>query len=141
MTNRMIQRNLARGGRISGVQTTQFPEYFIDPVFPELGCRKAHAVGIQVAFKIDPRLGKVVHRCKRGERHLDVRSDLYSLGCMVFEMLAGRPPFTGTSTMQVVAQRFTSVVPDLGQEAPHLPAGVGQCVARAMSPARGSSPC
>jgi predicted permease len=67
-----------------------------------------------------------------GESNLDARSDVYSFGCMVFEMLAGHPPFTGTKTMEIVAQRFTSVVPDLKAYAPQIPRRVASAVATAM---------
>lgn len=72
-----------------------------------------------------------------GDQHLDIRSDLYSLACITFEMLAGRPPFSGTTTMQIVAQRFTSVVPDVRDYAPNIPPAVAACVGRAMSLASG----
>jgi predicted permease len=67
-----------------------------------------------------------------GERNLDSRSDVYSFGCMVFEMLAGHPPFTGTKTMEIVAQRFTSVVPDLKAFAPQVPRRIADAVTTAM---------
>ena len=38
-----------------------------------------------------------------GDRDPDARSDLYSLGCMAFEMLAGEPPFTGNTAQSVLA--------------------------------------
>ena len=67
-----------------------------------------------------------------GERNLDQRSDVYSLACVVFEMLAGRPPFKGTTTMETVAQRFTST-PDLEKYAPHVLRGVARAVALGMA--------
>ena len=67
-----------------------------------------------------------------GDRNLEPRSDVYSLACMVFEMLAGRPPFRGTTTMETVAQRFTAV-PDLRRYAPHVPRGVAKAIATAMA--------
>ena len=68
-----------------------------------------------------------------GERDLDSRSDVYSLACMTFEMLSGRAPFSGSSTMAVVAQRFAAEVPDLKQYAPEVPVRVADAVRRGMS--------
>ncbi len=68
-----------------------------------------------------------------GERHLGARSDIYSLACMVFEMLSGRPPFVGTTTLAIVSQRFTSEVPDLGTFVSGIPSRVTRAVRRGMS--------
>jgi serine/threonine-protein kinase len=67
-----------------------------------------------------------------GERNLDARADLYSFACMVFEMLAGIPPFEGTTTMETVAQRFTTT-PALRRYAPHIPRSVAKAVATGMA--------
>ena len=68
-----------------------------------------------------------------GERNLDARSDVYSFSCVLFEMLAGRAPFTGGNTEQIVAQRFTKEAPDLRSLAPEVPHAVSATIERAMA--------
>jgi serine/threonine protein kinase len=68
-----------------------------------------------------------------GDPNLDARSDVYSMGCMVFEMLTGRPPFEGTSTQAIVSRRFIVPPPNVRDYAPDVPARVQSVLERAMS--------
>jgi serine/threonine-protein kinase len=59
-----------------------------------------------------------------GETNIDGRSDVYSLACMTWEMLAGRPAFTGSTTQAIVTRRFLVPPPPITEFAPELPSSV-----------------
>ncbi|HET7038403.1 MAG TPA: protein kinase [Gemmatimonadales bacterium] len=67
-----------------------------------------------------------------GERPVDHRADIYALGSVLFEMLAGRPPFTGTSAERLLVRRVTEEAPSLAPIRPDLPGGVVDAVRRAL---------
>jgi eukaryotic-like serine/threonine-protein kinase len=48
-----------------------------------------------------------------GRGRVDGRSDVYSLGCVLFEMLAGEPPFAGGTQQAIIAKHMQAAVPDL----------------------------
>jgi serine/threonine protein kinase/tetratricopeptide (TPR) repeat protein len=56
-----------------------------------------------------------------GAAELDGRSDVYSLGCVVYEMLSGRTPFTGPTAQAIIAQCFTEPPPPLRGSRGDLP--------------------
>jgi serine/threonine-protein kinase len=66
------------------------------------------------------------------ERRLDGRSDIYSLGCVLYEMLAGDPPFTGRTAQAIIARRLSEPVPRL-RTLRDVPAAVEEVVGKALA--------
>jgi serine/threonine-protein kinase len=67
----------------------------------------------------------------RGEE-VDARSDIFSLGIIVYEMVAGRSPFSGTSGLDAVSGILKSEPPPLRAVAPHAPAELQRIVNKAL---------
>ncbi len=67
-----------------------------------------------------------------GERHLDGRTDIYSLGCVAYEMLAGSPPYTGPTAQAVVAAVMTEDPRPLQQLRRTVPMNVAAAIHHAL---------
>ncbi len=68
----------------------------------------------------------------RGEI-VDARSDLYSTGCLLFELLTGRPPFLGDSPVAVAYQHVSEAPPSPSSVAADVPAALDQVTAKALA--------
>jgi eukaryotic-like serine/threonine-protein kinase len=70
-----------------------------------------------------------------GEQNLGSRSDVYSLACVVYEMLAGEPPFHGDNARVVIAKQVTEPPRPVRAVRPDAPPTVERALARALAKA------
>jgi len=68
-----------------------------------------------------------------GDRDLDGRSDLYALASVLYEMLAGQPPFTGPTMDAILVQRFTGAAPRVSLKRPSVSRAIDAALHRAMA--------
>ena len=67
------------------------------------------------------------------EPTLDHRTDIYALGCVAYEMLAGQPPFSGPNPQAIVARHNLDPPPPLGTVRPSVPPGTVLSIERALA--------
>jgi TolB-like protein/Tfp pilus assembly protein PilF len=68
-----------------------------------------------------------------GDGTLDARSDVYALACVLYEMLAGEPPYTGPTAQAIIAKRFADPVPAIRRVRNAVPVGVEQALMKALA--------
>jgi predicted Ser/Thr protein kinase len=69
-------------------------------------------------------------------RAIDGRTDVYSLGCVLFHCLSGSPPYRGETDVEVVFAHLSEPPPALSSRAPGLPSALDGVLARAMAKAK-----
>jgi serine/threonine protein kinase len=62
-------------------------------------------------------------------RHIDGRADIYSLGCVLYHLVAGRPPFDGTDASSVLMKHVNEEIPDPRSRRQDLPDGLSEVLA------------
>jgi serine/threonine-protein kinase len=67
-----------------------------------------------------------------GSGPVDARSDQYSLACVIYEMLTGKPPFTATSPVALLAQHVSVAAPSIRATRGDTPAGVAGALTQAL---------
>jgi eukaryotic-like serine/threonine-protein kinase len=68
-----------------------------------------------------------------GDPSIDARSDVYALACVLYEMLAGEPPFTGPNAVAVMAKRLVDPVPSVRRLRPEVPPAVERAITKALA--------
>ena len=72
----------------------------------------------------------------REEPDLDQRTDVYSLGCMLYEMLTGELPYTGRTLTEVASRILRGPIPSVRRLRREVPAPVDEAIGRALAKAR-----
>jgi serine/threonine-protein kinase len=67
-----------------------------------------------------------------GEHEIDGRTDIYGLACVMYEMLASHPPFTGRAAHLIIAARMSGAARPVRELRPEVPAALDQALSKAL---------
>ncbi|HEV2084734.1 MAG TPA: protein kinase [Gemmatimonadales bacterium] len=127
----------ARGVYHRDIKPENVMLYEGEPVVTDFGIAKAvSAAGMEHLTQTGTALGTPAYMSPEqasADAELDGRSDEYSLACMLYELLAGVPPFTGTSAQTIILKHFTETPPSVRTVRPEVPESVGKVILKALA--------
>jgi len=112
------------------------PEHGEEPKLIDFGLAKVPTlVGAETLTRTGQIVGTPAYMSPEqiANRDVDARSDVYALGCLIYHMIAGRPPFAGGDDVQTLYQQIERVPDLLSVHASHAPAELAAVVARALA--------
>ena len=68
-----------------------------------------------------------------GQADLDGRTDIYSLGCVLFEMLSGSPPYTGMNAQAIIMRHFVDPVPSVRPGRSEIPVEIDEAIKKSLA--------
>jgi eukaryotic-like serine/threonine-protein kinase len=95
--------------------------------------RRGREIGSAADRPIMGTCSYIAPECLTSALRVDIRSDLYSLGVVLFEVLSGQLPYAGRSLAELATQHRQSAAIDLARLAPHIPREVVRLVQRLMA--------
>jgi serine/threonine-protein kinase len=110
------------------------------PMVADFGIARALAAGGTRATQAGIAIGTPAYMSPEqalGEADVDRRADLYSLGCVLFEMLTGEVPYTGATAAQVLSKHVVASVPSARNVRTTIPPAVDAAIVRALAKERG----
>ncbi|MEJ7601789.1 MAG: protein kinase, partial [Kofleriaceae bacterium] len=99
----------------------------------DLGIAKSAMQNLTESGQILGTPGYMAPEQARGDKDADARIDLFALGCVLYEMLAGRPPFEGTAVMEVLARLLLETPPAIETFVPGVPPRLAQLIAHLLA--------
>lgn len=106
------------------------------PILTDFGLARALAEGQRTITVAGLSLGTPPYMSPEqamGLETIDHRSDLYGLGCVLFEMVAGRPPFIGSSFVEIVRQHQSAPPPSVRTYLPEAPLALDRIFRRVLA--------
>lgn len=107
-----------------------------EAIVTDFGIAKAVSSGSDTLTQAGTSLGTPAYMSPEqasGDTDLDGRSDIYSLGCVLYEMLSGNPPFAGGSVQSIIVRRFTETPAALSTTRTGIPDAADSAVMRALA--------
>jgi tetratricopeptide (TPR) repeat protein len=124
----VLHRDIKPGNILLSGDHAVVADFGIAKVISEVGQDSLTGSGIAVGTPeyMSPEQGT-------GDGTADRRSDIYALGCVLYEMLAGEPPFSGRSAQTILARHRQDTPPPLHSVRPGLPPAIEASVERALA--------